>query len=200
MFTGLVEAVGQVLQIQGDSPRRLTIRAPQLGCQDIPLGASIAIDGCCLTVVQASTDSLTFEAATETLQRTTIGALEVGKSVNLEQALRVGDRLGGHLVAGHVDGVGVVRALDQRGSALYVGVQVPADILRLSAPRGSITLAGVSLTVTDVDDRQSMVWVGLIPHTLEVTTLGQWQIGTAINVEADLVARYVTRSVMAERQ
>src|SRR5690606_5891465 len=114
-----------------------------------------------------------------------------GDRVNLERALRLGDRLGGHMVAGHVDAVGVVRAREVRQSAVYFGIEVPADVLRLVAPRGSVTVAGVSLTVTDVD--ATCFFVGIIPHTLAVTTFGALQVGARVNVEADLIARYVER-------
>lgn len=190
MFTGLVETLGTVVAATGDSPRRLTI-ASSIPPDAVQLGDSVAIDGCCLTVVARGATGLTFEAATETLARTTLGQLGVGTQVNLERALRVGDRLGGHLVAGHVDGLGIVMVREQRGSALYLGVEAPADVARLCAPRGSITIAGVSLTVTDVQQRT--VFVGLIPHTLAVTTLNALTRGDAVNLEADLIARYVAR-------
>src|SRR5690349_9094281 len=118
MFTGLVETVGRVRQARGDSPRRITIES-SIPANEVGIGDSVAIDGCCLTVVQIQDDALSFEAATETLQRTTLGSLQTGARVNLERALRVGDRLGGHLVAGHVDAVGTVSTREKRGSAVY---------------------------------------------------------------------------------
>ena len=190
MFTGLVEATATVVRATGVSPRRLTL-ASNIALTDVQLGESIAVDGCCLTVVAADSDGLTFEAATETLARTTLGTLQVGMPVHLERALRFGDRLGGHLVAGHIDCVGTLQGRDMRGSALYLTVDVGPTVAQLTAPRGSITFAGVSLTVTDV--QQNLVSVGLIPHTLAVTHLGQLAVGAGINVEADLLARYVAR-------
>lgn len=192
MFTGLVECVGQIQAASGVSPRRLQIRS-SIPTGETGIGDSVAIDGCCLTVVAKTDDTLTFEAATETLAVTTLGRLQVGDPVNLERALRLGDRLGGHLVLGHVDGIGTVCERQQRDSALYLGVEVPADIARLVAKRGSVTLQGVSLTVTDVQDQR--FWVGLIPHTLEATNLDQLQVGNAVNVEVDVMARYLERLV-----
>jgi riboflavin synthase len=195
MFTGLVETMGTVVAATGSTPRRLTIQSP-LPHGEVRLGDSVAVDGCCLTVVAADATGLAFEAATETLARTTLGGLAVGARVNLERALRLGDRLGGHLVAGHVDGVGTVRERAQRGSALYVGIEAPREVGRLTAPRGSITVAGVSLTVTEV--RDMTFWVGLIPHTLGATTLGALQVGDRVNLEADLLARYLERLLHVE--
>lgn len=197
MFTGLVETVGEVTQAEGAAPLRLTVRAA-LPLTEIVLGESIAIDGCCLTVVQASADGLVFEAATETLQRTTLGKLRPGARVNLERALRFGDRLGGHLVAGHVDGVGTVHALEQIDSALYMSIAAPQDLAPLLAPRGSVTVAGVSLTVTAV--RGAVFTVALIPHTLAVTTLKTFEVGDPVNLEADLLARYVERLLAAKQE
>ena len=190
MFTGLVEAVGTLVEVQGSSPRRLVIRS-ELPTSEVALGDSVAINGCCLTVVSKGSDTLAFEAATETLSVTTLGGLTAGRRVHLERALRVGDRLDGHLVAGHVDGIGVLRAREQRGSALYLGVEAPESVSRLTVDRGSITLDGVSLTVTEV--RERVIWVGLIPHTLSWTALGELKIGDSLNLEADMIARYVAK-------
>ena len=194
MFTGLVEIVGRVARVSGDNPRALTIRS-RLPNRATKVGDSVAIDGCCLTVVKKGTGTLTFEAATETLDRTTLGALRAGDAVNLERALRLGDRLGGHLVTGHVDAVGRVRQRQRRGSALYLTIDVPPELSRLVATRGSITVAGVSLTVTAVGERAFSV--GLIPFTLEATTLGALAVGGSVNLEADLLARYVARLLAA---
>lgn len=190
MFTGLVEAVGRVRRATGESPRRLTIHS-SIPAAEVEIGASIAIDGCCLTVVDKSSEGLSFEAATETLKRTTLGKLRAGDAVNLERAVRLGDRLGGHLVSGHVDGLGLVTSREQIDSALYLGIEAPADIAPLIASQGSITVAGVSLTVTRVDG--PTFWIGLIPHTLAVTTLGELEVGARVNIEVDLIARYVQR-------
>jgi riboflavin synthase len=190
MFTGLIEAVGTVSEAAGDSPRRLTLHSA-IPTADVNIGDSIAVDGACLTVVHKTSDSLTFEAATETLKRTTTGELRAGDAVHLERSLRLADRLDGHLVMGHVDGIGVVRALEPRGSALYLRVAAPAEVVRLTVPRGSIAIAGCSLTVTDVEG--DLISVGLIPHTLAATRFGRMRVGCRVNLEADLLARYVER-------
>ena len=190
MFTGLVETLGTIRAAEGSSPRRLTV-ASQLPTAEIAIGDSVAIDGCCLTVVEKTADTLTFEAATETLRVTTLGNLRSGDKVHLERALRVGDRLGGHIVAGHVDGIGILKSREQKDSALYLGIDAPPEVARLTADRGSITIAGVSLTVTGVEGDR--FFVGLIPHTVDVTHLGRAAIGTPLNLEADLIARYVER-------
>ena len=196
MFTGLVESVGIVRSAAGDSPRRLEIEC-NIPPAEVQLGDSIAIDGCCLTVVEIGQASFCFEAATETLKRTTIGKLKVGTTVNLERALRMGDRLGGHLVSGHIDGVGTVRVVEQRGSALYIGVELPEEVARITVSQGSITYAGVSLTVTHMEG--SVAFVGLIPHTLEVTTLADYKVGSPMNVEGDIIGRYVEK-LLGQRQ
>jgi riboflavin synthase len=190
MFTGLVETVGKITRATGDSPRRLVI-ASSIPNAEIQLGESIAIDGCCLTVVEIANEGLHFEAATETLARTTIGKLRGGDAVNLERAMRANDRLGGHIVAGHVDGVGVVREVEKRDSALYIGIDAPPEVSPYVAARGSVTVAGVSLTVTDV--KGDRFYIGLIPHTLAVTNLTRLRPGSEVNLEADLIARYVAR-------
>jgi riboflavin synthase len=210
MFTGLVETTGEVIHVaqqHAEKPRRLRLRSALPG-QEIALGDSVAVDGCCLTVVQvtpcasskparhgsAETPSqaaceLDFEAASETLARTSIGTLAVGHAVNLERSLRMGDRLGGHLVSGHVDAVCRITAVEQRHSALYLSVALPAELHRFVSARGSITLAGVSLTLTQV--AQGTATVALIPHTLQRTTLKMRQVGEWLNVEVDMLARYV---------
>jgi len=191
MFTGIIETVGKVRAAVGSSPRRLTIES-QIDSAQTKVGDSVALDGCCLTIV-ANSDALVFEAATETLERTTLGGLRAGDGVHMERALQLGGRLDGHLVSGHVDAVGTLRQKQQRGSALYMAFEGSKEVLRLTAPQGSICVAGVSLTVTDVDD--DLIWVGLIPHTLKVTGLGSLEVGSSVNLEVDLIARYVARLV-----
>ncbi|MBC7793390.1 MAG: riboflavin synthase [Clostridia bacterium] len=194
MFTGLIETTGKVVKAEGSSPCRITIAA-SYPAAEVEIGASIAIDGCCLTVVTNDAEGLTFEAATETLKRTTIGALNAGDSVNLERSLRIGDRLGGHLVLGHVDGLGTVVEVEKVESAWYVKIVAPNELAPLIATRGSITVAGVSLTVVDVE--RTIFTIGLIPHTWEMTTLSKYSVGKSINLEADMMARYVQRLLAA---
>lgn len=190
MFTGLVETVGRVVRASGSAPRRLTIRS-SIPAAEVKIGDSVAIDGCCLTVVATDADTLSFEAADETLARTTLGALKAGDGVHLERALAASGRLDGHLVMGHVDAVGRVRTRRMKESALYLGVAGAPEVAALCAPRGSIAIAGVSLTVTEVNGDE--IFVALVPHTVAKTTLGEARAGTALNLEADVLARYVAR-------
>lgn len=189
MFTGLVETLGQVVRVQpAGAGRRLTLSAPPL-IEGTHLGDSIAINGACLTVVAIQGNELSFEAGPETLQRTNLGELRPGDRVNLERALRLGDRLGGHLVQGHVDGVARIAERRREGEWEVVWFSCPANLAEQMVSKGSVTVDGVSLTVVDVtSDRFS---VALIPHTLAVTTLGFKRPGDSVNVETDLFAKYV---------
>lgn len=194
MFTGIVQAVGLIVSVdtQGDGVR-LVVDADTLPVHDVVLGDSVAVAGCCLTVVAQKDSLLSFDVSAETL-RCTAGLDREGE-VNLELALRFGDRLGGHLVSGHVDGVGTVVSLapvvdDPWGSQQLV-VEAPADLARFIAAKGSITVDGVSLTVNTVDGARFAV--NLIPHTLAVTTLKSLAQGARVNLEIDLLARYVAR-------
>ena len=198
MFTGLIEAVGTLTKVADGAAeaapmplRRLQIETPWRGTQVPVLGASVAVDGVCLTVTERdeTTGLLAMQAASETRRRTTLGAAKEGGRVHLERALRFGDRLDGHLVSGHVDGVGTVLQAEADGSAWRLRVHAPRAVLALSAPQGSVTLAGVSLTITAMGD--DWLEVGLVPHTLQETALGALVAGDLINCEADLLARYV---------
>lgn len=170
--------------------RHLVVRGA-MQPRDLELGASVAIDGVCLTVTHTSGDSFTFEAAFETLRRTTLADKSVGDPVNLEPALRMGDALGGHMVSGHVDGVATVRSVAKRGDAREIWIDPPDALRPFIAAKGSVTLDGVSLTVNDVDSRGFMI--GLISHTLSVTTLNRLQARSTLNLEVDVLARYVAR-------
>ncbi len=191
MFTGLVRAVGGVERIRVGAEQRTLVIAAALDEADRALGASVSVSGVCLTVTAATPRSFTVEAAFETLARTSLGALQVGGRVNLEPALRLGDALGGHLVSGHVDGLARLRARTARGDAVEMWFDVPPELLPFVAVKGSACLDGVSLTINGVDARGFSV--GLIPHTLAVTTLGERRVGDALNLEVDLLARYVAR-------
>lgn len=191
MFTGLVRTVGTlVAKRPGPERETLTIEA-RLDARDRELGASVSVNGVCLTVTEATADHFCVDAAFETLRLTTLGRLSVGDRVNLEPALRVGDALGGHLVSGHVDGVGRVRSIEARGDAREIWFHVPAALMGFCAPKGSICIDGTSLTVNAIDD--DGLSVGLIPHTLAATTLGSLTVGASVNLEVDQVARYVAR-------
>jgi riboflavin synthase len=204
MFTGLVEAKGSLVRrIDRGGEARLVIQGDLVENRDpLALGESIAIDGVCLTVdkiVQARGPSIfEVDASTETLSRTTLGTLAAGAAVNLERALALGARLGGHIVSGHVDGVGRVTSVTPLGTALTVTFEAPADLARFIATKGSICVNGVSLTVNRVSvPPRSTFDVMLIPHTREKTTLDAVRPGTPVNLEVDLLARYVARLLSA---
>ena len=195
MFTGLVETMGLVHALE---PRtagiRLVIEAPAIA-EGIQIGDSIANNGCCLTVVQINETLFSFDAGPETLACTNLGQKQVGDTINLERSVCLGDRLGGHLVTGHVDGLGelVKREDEQDWSTFWF--KAPHNLSRQMAPKGSITVDGISLTLVDVTADQFSV--ALIPHTLKVTTLGKLQVGDQVNLETDLLAKYVERQMTA---
>jgi riboflavin synthase len=191
MFTGLVREIGTVLGVEGgERAMRLTVSAPATA-HTAHVGDSVAIDGCCLTVVETSGDALSFDAVPETLARTTLGTLAPGGRVNLEPALRAGEPLGGHMVQGHVDGVARVRSVDVEGDGRRVWFDPPAELLRYLVEKGSVSIGGVSLTVAEVDG--AGIAVALVPHTLAVTTLGGLEPGDQVNVEVDVLAKYVEK-------
>jgi riboflavin synthase len=194
MFTGIVTALGTVsdiLPLGGSADMRLTITAPWPDTASIPIGASIGCSGCCLTAVEIGPDWFSADASAETLDRSTLGRWRPGTRVNLERSLRLGDELGGHLVSGHVDGVGeVVSAAPEHGSTRIV-FRVPTDLARFIAVKGSIAIDGVSLTVNEVAN--DAFGVNIIPHTAAVTSFGSLRPGDAVNLEIDMLARYVAR-------
>jgi riboflavin synthase len=187
MFTGLVSEVGIVASMVDG---RLTIDAPETA-HGVQLGDSVAIDGVCLTVVAFDESSLSFDAVPETLSRTALGTLDQGSRVNLEPALRAGDPLGGHYVQGHVDGVGSVQSVEPEGEGRRLRFTASAELLRYIVEKGSIAVQGTSLTVAAVDD--SGFEVALIPHTLQVTTLGDLKPEQPVNLETDVLAKYVEK-------
>ena len=194
MFTGIVEELGTVEALdllEGDAAR-LTIRGP-LVTEDAGHGDSIAVNGCCLTVVETGDSTFTADVMRETLQRTSLGQAAKGSRVNLERAVAAHARLGGHIVQGHVDGVGTIASRTPSEHWEDVRIAAPADILKYVAEKGSIAIDGVSLTVTDVDDATGTFGVSLIPTTLELTVLGSNQVGDTVNLEVDVIAKYVER-------
>jgi len=191
MFTGLVEEVGTVRRIEVDGERaRLIIVAPMV-TDDLPLGASVAVDGCCVTATDVVEGTFGVDLMQETMRVTALGALAEGSRVNLERALRVGDRLGGHLVQGHVDGVGEVVGVEQVPGTRLVSVRVPDGLTRYLVAKGSLCVAGVSLTIAGLED--DVATIGLIPHTLSMTNLEDLAVGDRVNLEVDVVAKYVER-------
>jgi riboflavin synthase len=196
MFTGLVEETGTLVEIAlAERSGRLTVIAPTVHC-GAHLGDSIAINGCCLTVIAQQADRLTFDVVPETLDRTNLGALRPGDAVNLERPLAVGARLGGHFVQGHIDGVGTVLAVIPEENAVVVEIGVPQPLRRYIVEKGSIAVDGVSLTVADARAESFTVWT--IPHTRAITTLGQRGVGDRVNLECDLLGKYIER-LLAER-
>jgi riboflavin synthase len=192
MFTGIVQDIGRVesLTPQGGDVR-LAVRVGRLDLSKIAVGDSICVQGCCVTAVSLGNGVFAADLSRETLGHTTLGGLAVGAPVNLEPALRAGDPFGGHLVSGHVDGVALVVSQTTDARSTRVVIEAPATLARFIAPKGSVTLNGVSLTVNEVNGAR--FGVNLIPHTLEVTTLGSLVPGAALNLEIDQVARYVER-------
>jgi riboflavin synthase len=189
MFTGLVQTLAEVVEIVPESPGvRLVIRDAQIA-REAAAGDSVAINGCCLTVVDIAADRIAFQAGEETLSRTNLGQLKQGDLVNIEQSLRAGSPIGGHYVTGHIDAVGTVDSRKDDADWCTMWFQAPAAQLAQMASKGSVAVDGVSLTLVNVEcDRFS---VALIPHTLAATTLGQRQIGDRVNIETDVLAKYV---------
>lgn len=196
MFTGIITDLGRVRAVADGAMRRLTIETAYQA-EDIPIGASIACSGACLSVVERGAGWFAVEASAETLGKTTVAAWKAGTRVNLERPLRLGDELGGHLVQGHVDGVG--RLTDRRpdGGSLRLTIEAPADLAPFIAPKGSIAIDGVSLTVNEVAG--SRFGVNIIPITQRETNLGALAVGDLVNLEIDLMARYVARLLHRER-
>jgi riboflavin synthase len=192
MFTGIVQRVGTVLALEqrgGDA--RLRVEVGDLAAQRLALGASIAVSGVCLTVVEPSGDAVSFDVSRETLALTTLGRLATGGRVNLEPALTLTDPLGGHLVTGHVDGLGEVVAIEADARSVRMVFRVPATLRRYVARKGSLCVDGVSLTVNELTAGGASV--NVVPHTLSGTIMGDYAVGTAVNIEVDLVARYLER-------
>jgi riboflavin synthase len=191
VFTGLIETTGVLAARAARGPGASLVVRAELAHEPLALGESISVDGCCLSVVELAAGEFAVDATAETLARTTLGGLPVGKRVNLERAVRAGDRLGGHLVTGHVDAVGKLLERREVGEAVTMCFSLPAELARFVAEKGSIAVCGVSLTVNGVRDTTFDVMI--IPITLRVTTLGELAPGDPVNLEVDLVARYVAR-------
>jgi len=192
MFTGIVQAMGAIVRVEprgGDT--RLVIDMGGLDASDIAIGDSVCVSGVCLTAVEIDVADVAVDISTETLSRTTLGGLKIGDCVNLEKSLRLSDRLGGHLVSGHVDGVGRVVAIEPDARSQRWTFEVPSGLSRYIAAKGSVCIDGVSLTVNEV--AANRFGVNLIPHTIGATTFQYKRVGDAVNIEVDLIARYLER-------
>ena len=195
MFTGIVRERGRLVSRNGGPDgAELVVEAPETAAAT-HTGDSVALDGVCLTATNVSDGRIAFHAVAETLRRSTLAALEPGAEVNVEPALRAGEPLGGHYVQGHVDGVGRVRSVTREGDGVRAWIDAPPDLLRYCVEKGSIAVQGVSLTIAALDDGGFAV--ALVPHTLEATTLGRLEPGAAVNLEADVLAKYVERLLTA---
>lgn len=191
MFTGIVTDVGRVRNVRDTNRDRRFEIETTFDLSTVDVGASISHAGCCLTVVEKGEGWFAVEVSGETLSLTTLNDWTAGRRVNLERAAKVGDELGGHIVSGHVDAIGQVLSVESEGGSHRVRIQVPRPLHRFVAPKGSITLEGVSLTVNEVED--DVFGVNLIPHTWDVTTLGDLRPGSRVNLEIDMLARYLAR-------
>lgn len=198
MFTGIIESVGRVQQI---TPRsgdvRLTIATAKLNLADVKLGDSIATNGICLTVVELTGQGFVADVSNETLRRTCLKTWKVGTAVNLEKALMPTSRLGGHIVSGHVDGLGEIISFKQDARSLQYQVRAPDDLAKYISEKGSITVDGISLTVNAIDG--ATFSLNIVPHTVQETNVGEWQTGSVVNLEVDLLARYLERLVMGDK-
>ena len=190
MFTGIVTDLGEVLEISGTGDRLFRIRTG-FDSQAVPIGASIAHNGVCLTIIDRGADWFAVQASAETLNLTTMGQWTPGRRINLERALKVGDELGGHIVSGHVAGIAQVPARRPENDSMRYSFEVPSHLARFVAPKGSVALDGVSLTVNEVAG--NCFGVNIIPHTQAVTTFGGYVVGSEVNMEIDMLARYVAR-------
>ena len=198
MFTGIIAAIGNIESLQAKGgDMRLKVATQALDLSDIKLGDSVANNGVCLTVVEMTGSSLSFDVSRESLDRTSLGSLKAGSPVNLEKALAVGDRLGGHFVSGHVDGLGVVMSRQESARSVQFRFEVPAGLERYIAEKGSICIDGTSLTVNNVaqsgGEQANWFEVNIIPHTLQETIMSNYKVGTRVNLEVDLIARYLER-------
>jgi riboflavin synthase len=194
MFTGLVEAVGTVISLESKGEQaRLALDLPFAG--ELAPGDSVAINGCCLTVADLSPGGTSFDLLAQTLRVTSLGALQTGSKVNLERAMMVGDRFGGHFVQGHVDATGQITRLEASGQDHIVAVSLPAAIHKLCVDKGSLAIDGISLTIAELTANEAVFWI--TPHTWEHTHLHAAQVGQAVNLEADMLAKYVEKLVSA---
>ncbi len=190
MFTGIITDIGTVRRVEKAGDTRFEI-GTSYDLSTVDMGASISCNGCCLTVIEKGADWFAIQASAETLSKTTLGGWREGTRVNLERALKLGDELGGHIVSGHVDGLGTIQSITPEGDSKRFRIRVPAELARFIAPKGSVAADGTSLTVNEVDG--DVFGVNIIPHTQSVTTWGTMREGQSLNIEIDMLARYVAR-------
>lgn len=190
MFTGIIQAKGKISHIaSSDGDGRFVFKTGTLDLSDMEIGDSIAVNGACLTIIEKEMYSFTADLSSETLKLTTFSDLEIGSSVNLEKAMQLSDRINGHMVSGHVDGIGVVIDKTDEGRSIRYQIKIPEALVRFVSKKGSIAVDGVSLTVNDVN--ADVFSVNIIPHTLEETIFSEYTVGTKVNIEVDLIARYL---------
>ncbi len=198
MFTGIIESVGRISRLEPKgSDARIFVETGKLDLGDVQLGDSIAVNGVCLTAVELPGAGFVADVSGETLSRSAFSQLKVGSAVNLEKALTPTTRLGGHMVSGHVDGVGEVKSRSEDGRSIHFRIKAPDELARYIAEKGSITVDGISLTVNGVDG--AVFDLNIVPHTLQETTMGSFQVGTRVNLEVDLIARYLERMMLGDR-
>ena len=191
MFTGIVEETGKVISFSEQASAWRLVLESHVVAKGLQMGDSVAVNGCCLTAVAFSEDRIEFDLLEESKRLTSIGEVGVGARVNLERALLPTTRMGGHFVSGHVDGTGLIEAIEPRGKDFFFRIKAPSDSLRYIVHKGCITVDGISLTVAEVDESGFAIW--LIPHTMEVTNLHTKQVGDLVNLEYDLIAKYVEK-------
>jgi len=198
MFTGIISAIGDIANLeQRDGDVRLTIRTGNLSLSDVQLGDSIACNGACLTAVELTGEGFVADVSVETLNLTTIGNWKTGSRINLEKAMQATDRFGGHIVSGHVDGIGEVVALEEDARSWRFRIRAPRELAKYIAHKGSITLDGTSLTINKVEG--SEFELNIVPHTMTQTVMGDYKAGTQVNLEVDLVARYLERLLLGDK-
>lgn len=198
MFTGIISAIGDIAQLeQRGGDLRLTIRSGNLSLADVQLGDSIACNGACLTAVELTGEGFVADVSVETLNLTTIGNWQTGSRINLEKAMQASDRFGGHIVSGHVDGIGEVISLHEDARSWRFRIRAPRDLAKYIAHKGSITVDGTSLTINKVEGAEFEL--NIVPHTMTHTVMGDYQVGTKVNLEVDLVARYLERLLLGDK-
>jgi riboflavin synthase len=198
MFTGIISAIGDIAELeQRDGDVRLTIRTGNLSLADVHLGDSIACNGACLTAVELTGEGFIADVSVETLNLTTIVNWQVGNRINLEKAMQASDRFGGHIVSGHVDGIGEVISLHEDARSWRFRIRVPRELAKYIAHKGSITVDGTSLTINKVEGAEFEL--NIVPHTMTHTVMGDYKVGTKVNLEVDLVARYLERLLLGDK-